>query len=45
LSAGVLVFEDFELRPWRINCWIVGTYLPSSFVSFLAFGHSRTLQG
>jgi hypothetical protein len=20
LSAGVFDFEDFELRPWRINC-------------------------
>ena len=20
-----LVFDDFELRPWRISCWIVGT--------------------
>lgn len=28
LSAGVLVLDDFELRPVRISCWIVGTELP-----------------
>jgi hypothetical protein len=28
LSAGVFVFDDLVLRPYRINCWIVGTHLP-----------------
>src|SRR5207248_93423 len=23
--AGVLVFEDFDSRPFRTNCWMVGT--------------------
>src|SRR5690606_18666503 len=24
-SAGVFVFENFELRPCRTSCWLVGT--------------------
>ena len=32
-SAGVLVLDDFELRPWRINCWMVGTRKTDCFLS------------
>src|SRR5438445_9497621 len=28
LRAGVFVFSDFDSRPLRTNCWIVGNRLP-----------------
>jgi hypothetical protein len=31
--AGVLVFDDFELRPARISCWMVGTRTTVGFLS------------
>jgi hypothetical protein len=32
-KAGVLVLDDFELRPWRISCWMVGTRKTDCFLS------------
>src|SRR6187455_911633 len=34
-SAGVLVLLNFELRPWRTSCWMVGTRR-TSFVDELS---------
>src|SRR6187200_1568098 len=41
-SAGVLVLVNFELRPWRTSCWMVGTRR-TSFVDELSPALDRDL--
>src|SRR4051812_38070963 len=40
--AGVFVLENFVVRPWRTNCWIVGTRQPLQTLERPGFGMRRS---
>src|SRR3954447_15268629 len=43
--AGVLVLLNFELRPWRTSCWMVGTRRTSSFDELSGCARTHLCRG